>query len=138
MELTIKNGQSIRIREYTVDDFLDIHRLNIEEKWTNLVEKETDYKQAWNNSNIAFVVLSEGKLIGYLRGITDKFITVYICELLISKGYRGFGIGQELLKYTHSMYPKLRIEMLSTSNSRTFYEQLGYRTFYGYRKTKEE
>jgi hypothetical protein len=50
MELTTKTGQSIRIREYTVDDFLDIHRLNIEEKWTNLVEKETDTKQAWNNS----------------------------------------------------------------------------------------
>lgn len=80
----------------------------------------------------------KGIFVGYIRGITDKFITLFIGELVVSTDYRGLGIGQRLLKYVHSLYPKTRIEMLATSTSRTYYEEQGYRAFYGFRKTFEE
>lgn len=127
------------IRQYQEADFNRIQELNSEEGWNNLVEKNEDTKQAWENSNVSFVVEAEGDgVVGYIRGFTDTRISLYICELLIDKKYRGLGIGKDLLQHVHRLYPKTRIEMLASSTSRSFYEEQGYRHFYGFRKTLEE
>ncbi|PAE38964.1 GNAT family N-acetyltransferase [Bacillus sp. 7884-1] len=129
----------IEIRKFKETDFNRIQELNREEGWSNLVEKNEDTKQAWENSNVSFVVEAEGDgVVGYIRGLTDTRITLYICELLIDKKYRGLGIGKDLLQHVHRLYPKTRIEMLASSTSRSFYEGQGYRPFYGFRKTLEE
>jgi ribosomal protein S18 acetylase RimI-like enzyme len=129
----------IEIRKFKETDFNRIQELNREEGWSNLVEKNEYTKQAWENSNVSFVVEAEGDgVVGYIRGLTDTRITLYICELLIDKKYRGLGLGSELFQYVHNVYPKTRIEMLASSTSRSFYEGQGYRPFYGFRKTLEE
>jgi ribosomal protein S18 acetylase RimI-like enzyme len=129
----------INIRKFKETDFYRIQELNQGEGWSNLVEKKEDTKQAWENSNVSFVVEAEGDgVVGYIRGLTDTRITLYICELLIDKKYRGLGLGSELLQYVHNVYPKTRIEMLASSTSHSFYEGQGYRPFYGFRKTLEE
>jgi ribosomal protein S18 acetylase RimI-like enzyme len=85
----------IKIRQYQETDFNRIQELNHSEGWTNLVEKDEDTKQAWRNSNVSFVVEAEGEgVVGYIRGLTDTRISLYICELLIDKKYRGLGIGK--------------------------------------------
>jgi ribosomal protein S18 acetylase RimI-like enzyme len=131
--------EHIRIRQYQENDFNRIQELNKQEGWSNLVEKNEDTKEAWNHSNISLVVEAEGDgIVGYIRGFTDTRITIYICELLIDKKYRGSGIGKKLLQYVHAKYPSTRMELLASSISHTFYEGQGYRPFYGFRKTFEE
>ncbi|MFP7299226.1 GNAT family N-acetyltransferase [Neobacillus niacini] len=131
--------KTIKIRRYIDTDFDRIQGLNREEGWSNLVEKNEDSKAAWENSNVSFVAVTEDdEVVGYIRGLTDTCITLYICELLIDKKYRGLGIGKDLLQHVHQLYPKTRIEMLASSTSHSFYEGLGYRPFYGFRKTLEE
>lgn len=126
------------IRQYRENDFPAIQQLNSQEHWNNLVAKEQDTKQAWTNSTIAVVAEIDGQVVGYLRGLTDGSISLYICELLIGQAHRQSGIGKQLMHYVHSLYPKTRIELLASSSSRTFYEAQGYRSFYGFRKTIEE
>nr|WP_251047601.1 GNAT family N-acetyltransferase [Planococcus sp. ISL-110] len=130
--------EDILIRPYQEDDFPAIHELNKQEQWNNLVTKEQDLKQAWTNSTLAVVAEIDGQLIGYLRGLTDGFISLYICELLVRQNYRKSGIGKKLLQFVHSQYPKTRMELLASSTSRSFYEAQGYRPFYGFRKTMGE
>lgn len=127
-----------KIRKYKEDDFGRINELNQNEGWNNLVEKMEDTKEAWKQSNIAFVIENEDSVIGYIRGMTDTRVSLYICELLIDQKYRGRGLGKKLLRYVHSLYPRTRIEMLASSTSHTYYESNGYRPFYGFRKTYEE
>lgn len=125
----------IKIRRYQENDFTRIQELNQEEGWNNLVEKHEDTKEAWEHSNVSYVVEADGNgVVGYIRGLTDTRITLYVCELLIDKKYRGLGLGSELLQHVHNTYPKTRIEMLASSTSRPFYEAQGYRPFYGFRK----
>ena len=133
-----KNGLEIEVRKYEESDFLSIHALNTQEQWNNLVEKKEDTKAAWKHSNIAYVATLKDQIIGYSRGITDGSITLYICELLIDKAYRGLGIGGNLLYYVHRLFPKTRIEMLASSMSYTYYEYQNFRPFYGFRKTFAE
>lgn len=139
MEIFLRDNLKALIRPFEEKDYNKIHDLNKDEGWTNLVENYSDTKEAWKNSNVAYVVEIDGQeVIGYVRGFTDTKISLFICELLIDKKYRGLGIGKKLLRYLHDIYPKTRIELLATSSSRSFYEQLGFRPFYGFRKLRQE
>ena len=135
----MKNTQEdLVIRPYREGDFPAIHALNKQEQWNNLVAKEPDTKQAWTNSTVAVVAEMDGQVIGCLRGLTDGFISLYICEVLVSENHRKSGVGKKLMRHVHSLYPKTRMELLASSTSRSFYEAQGYRPFYGFRKTIEE
>ncbi|MDN7242416.1 GNAT family N-acetyltransferase [Planococcus sp. N028] len=130
-----KKHTTVMIRPYEEKDFQLINVLNQAEGWNNLVDKQEDTKQAWNNSAIAFVAEANGEIVGCFRGLTDGFITLYVCELLIHKDCRGQGIGRRLLAHAHELYPKTRLELLASSTSHTYYESEGFRPFYGFRKT---
>jgi hypothetical protein len=56
------------VRDYQEDDYVDILRLNINEKWNNLVDNVENAKQSWNHSSIPYVVMSEDKLVTF--GVT--------------------------------------------------------------------
>ncbi|WP_137790330.1 GNAT family N-acetyltransferase [Bacillus sp. E(2018)] len=118
--------------------FKAIQELNKQEGWTQLVERDEETKQAWGKSNLAYVMLKDEEVIGYARGLTDEHVTLYICEMLISKPYRGRGVGGKLLNVIQAKYPTARMEMLASRTSHTFYEGQNFRSFYGYRRTYEE
>ncbi|MET3729521.1 GNAT superfamily N-acetyltransferase [Fictibacillus halophilus] len=118
--------------------FEPIQELNKQEGWTQLVERYKETKQAWSRSTIAYVMLKNEEVIGYVRGLTDEHVTLYICEMLISKPYRGLGLGGKLLNIIQAKYPTARMEMVASRISHTFYEGQNFRPFYGYRRTYEE
>ncbi|WP_142828470.1 GNAT family N-acetyltransferase [Planococcus soli] len=134
----MKTQEALVIRPYREADFPHIHDLNKQEQWSNLVTKEQDTKRAWANSSVAVVAEVDGQVVGCLRGLTDGFVSLYICELLVSPHHRKSGIGKKLMQAIHSEYPKTRVELLASSTSRSFYEAQGYRPFYGFRKTMDE
>lgn len=138
MNLTLDNGLGVTFREYEVEDFSAIQQLNALEGWTTLVERSEETKEAFEHSNVAFVVMMENEIVGYIRGMTDTQITLYICELIIGSELRGSGIGKKLLNFVHNLYPKTRMELLGLSTSKAFYEKLAFRSFYGFRKTNQE
>ncbi|HET7580307.1 MAG TPA: GNAT family N-acetyltransferase [Bacillales bacterium] len=138
MGLTLKNGQVVQFRSYQEPDFAAIHELNGREGWNNLVKNKKETKNAWLHSNAAFVAEIEDQVVGYVRGLTDQHITLFICELLIQEEFRGLGIGEALLRFIHEKYPETRMDLIASSASRTFYEHHSFRAFYGFRKTMEE
>ncbi|MFD1356642.1 GNAT family N-acetyltransferase [Fictibacillus halophilus] len=131
--------EELKIVPFSEEYFSEIQELNKKEGWNQLVERYEETFDAWKNSNAAYVVVGpDEKAAGYIRGLTDKNVTIYICEMLISEEFRGKGLGGKLLKYVHSLYPRTRMEMLASSTSHTFYEAKNFRPFYGFRKTYEE
>ncbi|WP_114165292.1 GNAT family N-acetyltransferase [Exiguobacterium sp. TNDT2] len=126
------------IRPYEEADFEQIQALNEAEGWSQLVRQHELTKQAWRQSNVAYVVESEGQVIAYLRGLTDTTVSLYVCELLIAASHRRLGIGERLLSHVHALYPETRLEMLASASSHTYYEKLNFRPFYRYRKTIHE
>ena len=128
-----------RIRPYAEHDFEQIQALNEAEGWDQLVRQNDLTKEAWRQSNVAFVIESdEGDVVAYLRGLTDTTVSLYVCELLIAPSHRRQGLGEQLLQHVHTLYPDTRLEMLASSSSHTYYEQLKFRPFYGFRKTIQE
>lgn len=129
----------MNIRIYEERDFDQIQALNEVEGWHQLVRQHELTKEAWRQSNVAYVVESEtGHIIAYLRGLTDTTVSLYVCELLIATSHRRLGIGERLLSHVHALYPETRLEMLASASSHRYYEKLNFRPFYGYRKTIHE
>ncbi|KDN57952.1 GNAT family N-acetyltransferase [Exiguobacterium sp. AB2] len=126
------------IRPYTEKDFEQIQTLNETEGWTQLVVRSDETRQAWDHSNVAYVIEVDGLIVAYVRGMTDTAVSLYICELLVAASHRRLGLGEQLLAYVHSRYPTTRLEMLASASSQTYYEKLNFRPFYGYRKTIHE
>ena len=139
MEVTGRNGSVYFIDSYIHNDFEEIQKLNKNEGWDTLAKNRKKTKTAWDNSSIAFTVKTQGNdLVGYVRGHTDTAVSLFICELLIDVNYRGLGLGTKLLQFVHALYPETRVELLATRDSRAYYENAGYRPFYGFRKTYDE
>ncbi|MFD2925108.1 GNAT family N-acetyltransferase [Halobacillus naozhouensis] len=126
------------IRTFQENDFDMIQSLLQQEEWSNLVKNSEETMQALLNSDLALVAVDGQEVVGYLRGLTDGAVTLYICEVLIKEDYRKKGIAQQLMEEAHGCYPSTRIEMLATSSSKEYYTDRGYRAFYGFRKTPEE
>lgn len=135
MNFTLDNRKEVIVREYKDKDFQAIQELNSKEGWNTLVERGNEMKEALENSNVSYVVTVDDQVSGYLRGFTDKQITLYICELIVGEELRGLGMGKKLLQYVHNLYPKTRMELLGLSTSKAFYEKQEFRSFFGFRKT---
>ncbi|MGP4067281.1 GNAT family N-acetyltransferase [Halobacillus sp. B29] len=129
---------TIQIRSFLEKDFHDIQQLNEKEGWNGLVERNEETCCSWLNSEPALVAEEDGEVVGYLRGLTDGAVTLYICEILIKESHRNQGISEQLVRTAHECYPSTRVEMLATTSSHEYYENRGYRSFYGFRKSPEE
>lgn len=81
MELILNNKNTVFIRTFEENDFNEIQQLNMSEGWNNLVEKNEYTKESWRNSNIAFIVESNNRVVGYIRGLTDSCTSLYICSI---------------------------------------------------------
>ncbi|MBH0231167.1 GNAT family N-acetyltransferase [Halobacillus yeomjeoni] len=130
--------KTIQVRTFQESDFEAVQQLNQKEGWTSLIEKGQDTMCSWLNSEPALVATDGDEVVGYLRGLTDGNITLYICELLIKESHRNQGIGDKLIQVAHECYPSTRVEMLATNDSGGYYEKRGYRAFAGFRKAAEE
>ncbi|WP_237458315.1 hypothetical protein [Pontibacillus yanchengensis] len=84
LELTLSNYYSITIRQYCSSDFPSIQQLNTQEGWHSHPDRRIDVKLAWDHSNITYVATYHDEIIGYLRGFKDQYISLFICELIIS------------------------------------------------------
>ncbi|GGF24405.1 hypothetical protein GCM10010954_24120 [Halobacillus andaensis] len=134
----MKQMSEISVRSFQLNDFDAIHELNKQEGWNQLVEKKDETFHGWINSEPALVLTKNDEVIGYLRGLTDGAVSLFVCELLIRSDHRGQDLGQRLIEEAHNCYPSTRVELLATSESEGYYSQKRFRTFYGFRKAAEE
>ncbi|REJ08651.1 MULTISPECIES: GNAT family N-acetyltransferase [Halobacillus] len=130
--------EAIQIRTFLEKDFDAVQQLNEEEGWSGLVERGEETLCSWLNSEPALVAVVDGELVGFLRGLTDGSITLYVCDLLVKESFRNQGIADKLIQTAHECYPSTRVEMLASTKSEGYYAHQGYRSFYGFRKSAEE
>ena len=126
---------NLDIRKYKREDFKNIQELYKEEGWMTFVNREEDAIRAWENSNITLVMERNGEIIGFLRGISDGYISTYIAEVMIKKELRGRGIGGMLIEACHKEFPCARIDLISSEEAHAFYRRNEFREMVGFRKS---
>ena len=75
-------------------------------------------------------------VVGFVRGLTDGAITLFIAEMAVDVRLRGRGIGHALLDVCHYLYPTTRLDLLAADDARAFYKACGFRIIHdGMRKS---
>ena len=113
------------IRKYTDSDKEALFELMKREgkEWTYCEgDNREKYVKAMNNS-IAYVVVENGLLCGYIRCKNDDGFGIYILDLLVDKEYRGRGYGNRLMKTVCDSFPNDIVYV--TSDADPYYEKQG-------------
>jgi len=123
---TIILPPGIQLRCWTEKDFPDIQRLSTLQGWPTPRNRPEEALSAWQHSWPALVVTEGERVIGFVRGMTDGEITMYIAELLIDPNHRGKGIGRLLMDACHALCPRTRLDLISTEEAIPFYKATGF------------
>jgi GNAT superfamily N-acetyltransferase len=129
--LTLPPGVSIR--PWQAEDFRAIQRLSQREGWPTPLERPFEALAAWRRSWPALVAVAQDEVIGFCRALSDGSVTTYIAEVLVVPEWQGQGIGTALLEVSQRLCPHSRLDLLALETSHSFYEHVGFRTFYGFR-----
>ena len=132
--VTLPSG--IAIRPWSEADFPTIQRLSLAEGWTSPTHRPADSLLAWQHSWPALVAVADERVVGFVRGLTDGAITMFIAEMAVDVRLRGRGIGRVLLDACHALYPTTRLDLLAVDDARAFYKAYGFRVIHdGMRKS---
>lgn len=126
---------AIIMRAWTNDDFTAIQQLSAAEGWLTPTTRPEEALRAWQQSWPALVVVEGDTVVGFVRALTDTYVTIYIADLLVAAAWRGHGLGRSLLEVCQRLYPTTRLDLLSTDTAHSFYKAQGFRGIPGYRKS---
>lgn len=116
------NVRAIRPTEYE-----EARRLLARSGWSKKVEDPAVFAQAIRNSQVALVADAGGKVVGFLRAITDGTFNGYISMVAVEQEFRGQGIGSALVSAATGTNPKITwILRADRTGVSTFYESLGF------------
>lgn len=131
---TLPSGITLRV--WNEGDAPAIEQLSSAEGWPSPAQRPRDSLLAWQHSWPALVAVAGGSVVGFVRGLTDGAITMYIAEMAVDVRMRGRGIGRALLEVCHALYPDTRLDLLALDDARAFYRACGFRAMYdGMRKS---
>ena len=111
------------IREATLEDCRQIYRLYQEEGWESFT---LDKIQKLVESSYWLVLENEGEIVGFVRYLTDKLMTTYLCELVVAENHRCKGYASQMISEINIRYPKTRIDLISEADG--FYDRLQFRS----------
>lgn len=129
---------SFSIRAWSPNYFDAMRALSSAEGWTTPELRPKETLVAWEHSWPTLVAVdTDGKLVGFLRAITDTQITTYLCELLIVREFRRLGLGGLLIDVCQGLVPTTRLDLLSTDEADNFYRAIDCADFPGFRRQPE-
>jgi len=77
-------------------------------------------------SNLIVTARDNGKLVGFLRALTDHCYRCFIADLAVAKAYQGKGIGRKILQFTRELAPEARLILFAAEDAEPFYQKLGF------------
>jgi Predicted acetyltransferase len=113
------------IRSAVESDYPEIKAISRDEGWKS--NHRPDYDDALRNS-ITLVACDDiihGEVVGFARAITDGYVTIYLCEIIVKPEYRRYGYGKRLIDHLFMLYPTCRMDLLSQADE--FYQSIGFR-----------
>ena len=106
------------------------------EWWTD-TRTEEDLEIILKGSSFIVGMLDpdDGRLVAFSRVLTDTFMSAYIYDVIVLRGYRRSGLGKLLIETTlaHPMIKNIKsVELICSKELLPFYQKFGFTTDYGF------
>lgn len=79
-----------------------------------------------DGSNLIVTARQSGKLVGFLRGLSDYCYRCFIADLAVVKECQRKGIGKRMLQFTRDLEPEARLILFSAEDAEGFYRAAGF------------
>lgn len=121
----------IDIEISTAENRLDIaavHRMLSGSYWSENIPLHV-VEAAIANSFCIGAYAKDGSQVGFARLVTDYATFAYLCDVIVDEGWRGQGIGKQLVAalLDHSFVVQLRRIILATRDAHSLYERFGFK-----------
>ncbi|WP_048440387.1 GNAT family N-acetyltransferase [Caenimonas sp. SL110] len=117
----------MNIRAVRPAEYEDVRQLLSRCGWTSKVADPEMFRQSIRNSQIALVAEAEGRVVGFLRAITDGTFNGYISMVAVEQQHRGQGIGSALVSAATGSNPNITwVLRADRPGVCAFYESLGF------------
>lgn len=116
------------IRPITRDEVEAARLLLADSGWTRKVEDAAKFEQLIELSQVALVAVHEGKVVGFIRALTDGIFNGYISMVAVSKAHRSKGVGSALVREAMGTNPEIAWVLRADRDGvPDFYKKLGFR-----------
>lgn len=83
-------------------------------------------RQMYEGSNIVVTAWDDTRLVGILRGWTDRAYDGYVCDLAVHPDHHASGVGRSLLNSLLEAHPSVQFVLRHSKIAAAYYEHLGW------------
>ena len=95
--------------------------------WGPRVADPQVFRELIARSQLALVAVEDGRVVGFLRALTDGIFNGYISMVVVAASHRGRGIGSALVRQAMGERPEMTwVLRAGRTGVSTFYEKLGF------------
>ncbi len=116
------------IRPVQADEIEAARQLLADNHWGPRVRDADVFRDLLARSQVALVAVDDGRVVGFLRAITDGLFNGYISMVVVAASHRGRSIGSALVKAALAGNDEMTWVLRAGRDGVTaFYEKLGFR-----------
>lgn len=96
--------------------------------WSHRVADAAQFRELLARSQMALVAVDDGRVVGFLRALTDGVTNGYVSMVAVDEALRRNGIGTALMRAAMGDNPQITwVLRAGRPGVAAFYEKLGFR-----------
>jgi predicted N-acetyltransferase YhbS len=100
--------------------------LTQEPGWAARFQEPEEFRRLISKSQRALVAVEGGRILGFVRALTDDMSNGYLTLLIVRDGHRGKGIGRALVRAVMGENTGMTWVIRADRGAEAFYERVGF------------